>query len=326
LIILFASANCFVGAANTSVRDQVIRYNPQTGVFCRSYINEKVRFIVQDTVLDQPTDAGFLCAFIYISLTCDPRAPVDMPEEIMNALPPDPEITELKREHEEYRKIYRFFSQVLPEIRQECEQLCRQIDSLEKQREQAIKIEYQRDYFYCIYNEELEKQLSKVAAIKYIEPVVYHQLLERTQLQEAICDLSKDLSLSDIVSRRVRVIDLMVVLSYRREVQCCKCSSRACSESSVEQPLPEDPFPLICKKTQCIICIGDDRSTYEYRMRTYATPNKMMNYVVSYLQGVPASQRISCGYPVCQSEGLVLNNLQHFKYYVATVHGITLRA
>ncbi|PQE33432.1 hypothetical protein CJF32_00011107 [Rutstroemia sp. NJR-2017a WRK4] len=40
------------GAATTAVRDQVMRYNPQTGVFCGSYINEKVRFIVQDAVLD----------------------------------------------------------------------------------------------------------------------------------------------------------------------------------------------------------------------------------------------------------------------------------
>jgi hypothetical protein len=94
----------------------------------------------------------------------------------------------------------------------------------------------------------------------------------------------------------------------------------------VEQPLPEVPFPLICKKTQCIICIRDDRSTYKYRTRTYATTNKMMNHVVSHLEGVQASQRISCSHPVCQSEGLVLNDLEHFKNHVATVHGITLRA
>jgi hypothetical protein len=276
-------------------------------------------------VLDQPTEAGFLRAFTHMSHTCNPRAPVNVPKEVIDALPPNPEITELRREREEFRKTYRFFSRAPPEIRQECEQLRRQIDSLEKQREREIKMEYRRDYFYRIHIEELERQLSKVAAVKYIEPVVHHQLPERTQLQEVICDLSKDLSPSDVVSRRVRAIDLMVALSYRGEVQCRKRSSRACSESSTEQPLPKDLFPLICKKTQCIICIGDDRSTYEYRTRTYATPNKLMNHVVSHLEGVPASQRISCRHPVCQSEGLVLNDLQHFKNHVATVHGITLR-
>ena len=323
--------NNFLGAATTSVRDQVMRHNPQTGVFCGSYINEKVRFIVQDAVLDQPTDAGFLRAFTHMSLTCDPRAPVDVPEEVMKALPPDPEITELTREREEHRKTYGFFSRAPPEIREECEQLRRQIVSLEKQRDRAIKVEYRREYFYRIHNEELERQLRKVAPNKYIEPVIHHQLPERTQLQEVICDLSKDLGLSDIVSRRVKAIDLMVALSRRREVQRSKCSSRSCSESSEEQHLPkgqrplEESFPLICKKTQCIICIGDDRSTYEHRTRTYSTPNKMMDHVESHLESVLPGQRISCYHPVCQSKGLVLQHVDHFKSHVQRVHGITLR-
>jgi hypothetical protein len=94
-----------------------LRHNPQTGVFCGSYINEKVRFIVQDAVLDQPTDAGFLRAFTHMSLTCDPRAPETVPDEIMAALPPDPEIKELVSEREEYRSIYGYFSRAQPEIR-----------------------------------------------------------------------------------------------------------------------------------------------------------------------------------------------------------------
>jgi len=35
-------------------------------------------------------------------------------------------------------------------------------------------MEYQQEYFYYIYNKELERQLSKVASNKYIKPVVYH--------------------------------------------------------------------------------------------------------------------------------------------------------
>ncbi|PQE27708.1 hypothetical protein CJF32_00011224 [Rutstroemia sp. NJR-2017a WRK4] len=60
------TGNVIDRAITTAIYDQVIRYNPQIGVFYRSYINEKVRFIVQDVVLDQPTDIGFLCIFIYI--------------------------------------------------------------------------------------------------------------------------------------------------------------------------------------------------------------------------------------------------------------------
>ncbi|EDN94544.1 predicted protein [Sclerotinia sclerotiorum 1980 UF-70] len=93
-------------AASTAVRDQVMRHNPQTGVFYGSYINEKVRFIVQDVVLDQPTNIGFLRAFTHISLMCDPRTPINIPEEVLKAFPPDPKIIELTREREEYKRQY----------------------------------------------------------------------------------------------------------------------------------------------------------------------------------------------------------------------------
>ncbi|PQE33435.1 hypothetical protein CJF32_00011105 [Rutstroemia sp. NJR-2017a WRK4] len=119
----------------------------------------------------------------------------------------------------------------------------------------------------------------------------------------------------------------MVVLSCRQEQEArySNRSSRVYSESSEEQSLCEDPFPLLCKKTQCIIYIGDGRSTYKYRTRTYATPHKMMNHMESHLKDVPKFQRISCTHPVCQSEGLVLKHLQHFKSHVQAVHGISLR-
>jgi len=173
-VTLFIYADGFVGAATTAIRDQVMRHNPQTGVFCGSYINEKVRAIVQDAVLDQPTDAGFLRAFTHMSLTCDPRAPETVPNEIMAALPPDPEITELLREREEYRLTYGYFSRAPPEIRQECDQLRRQINSLQKQRERIIKVEYRRHYFERIHDEELKRIISGDVAEKYIEPVVHH--------------------------------------------------------------------------------------------------------------------------------------------------------
>jgi hypothetical protein len=48
-------------------------------------------------VLDQPIDAGFLYAFTHMSLTCDPLAPKDVPDKIIKALPPNPEIVDLKR-------------------------------------------------------------------------------------------------------------------------------------------------------------------------------------------------------------------------------------
>jgi hypothetical protein len=105
-----------------------------------------------------------------------------VPNEVIKALPPNPKIIELTKEREEHWKTYWFFSQAPLKIHEECEQLRWQIVSLQKQRKQAIKVEYQQEYFYCIHNEELKKQLSKVASNKYIKPIVHHQLLERARL------------------------------------------------------------------------------------------------------------------------------------------------
>lgn len=247
-----------------------MKHNPQTGVFCGSYINEKVRFIVQDAVLDQPTNVGFLRAFTHMSLTCDPRAPIDVPNEILKALPPDPEIMELTIERKAHKKQYGSYNRAPLEIRKECEQLRRQIDSLQKQRDRAIKVEYRRDYFDRIHNEELKRQLQKVSTNNYIEsyiePIIRHQLPERTRVQEILYNLSRDISSDDIISRRIRAIDSIIALTSRQKqvIRVSNDSSRASPEPSEEHSLCKDPFPLLCKKTQCIICIGDDRSIYNY--------------------------------------------------------------
>ena len=207
----FYNTNTNEGATTAAVRDQVLRHNPQTGVFCGSYLNEKVRFIVQDAVLDQPTDAGLLRAFTHMSLTCDPRAPVNVPDEILKTLPPDLEIATLEAERVELsleiKAQYTFITRAAgTDIGIEYLKLQRKIASLEKTRLKEIKKEYRRDYFYRIHNETMKRQLEKHPTETYVEPIIQHQLPERTQLQEIMCDLSKDGSTYSIVARRIRAI------------------------------------------------------------------------------------------------------------------------
>ncbi|EDN91320.1 predicted protein [Sclerotinia sclerotiorum 1980 UF-70] len=226
---------------------------------------------------------------MYMNLTYNLHAPIDVLEEILKTLSSDLEIIEPKRERKEYKRQYRSYNRAPPEIRKKYKQLRRQIDSLQKQYDRIIKIEFWRDYFDCIYNKELKRQFKKVPINEYVEPVVHHQLPERTRLQEVLCDFSRDISPSDIVNRRIRIIDLIIAFSYRQEqeVQHSNHSSRESSEFSEEQPLCENPFPLL----------------------------------YSHLKEVPKFQRISYAHPVCQSEVLILKHLQHFKNHVQIVHG-----
>lgn len=212
-----------------------------------------------------------------------------------------------------------------PDVQLEAEDLGRQIDSLQKRRNREIKLEYRRDYFERIHDEEMARQLSKAPAVKYVEPVVCHQLPERTQAQEVMCDLSQDLGPSDAARGRVRAIDCLIALSYRKEAQRPKPSTKACPESSLEQTFTDDPFPLVCKKAQCIICIGDVRGTIEFRTRTFSTPHKMMNHVDKHLEGYPKHKMFRCSHPKCVMEKLVLKDIEQFKLHVVQVHKIMLR-
>lgn len=325
-----------------------MRHNPQTGVFCGSYINEKVRFVVQDAVLDQPTDAGFLRAVTHMSLTCDPRAPQGVPMDIMKTIPPDPEIVELEKEHRELAQKIKYELGFLKasngtEIGEEYRQLGRKIAAMVKARQRELDKEYRRQYFYHTHNQALENQRHKVAIVKHVESAIHHQLPERNQLQHLLCDLDKDLPSTNTVARRIAAIDLMVALSRRQEApsrksrtKLARIGSDELQESQKSQdmtPPPEyDPppsyeaFPLLCKKTNCIFCLGNERLSLEERKRTFSRTAHMWDHVDKHIKRDVADGRFDCHHPICKSNNeLVLKSLMHFKRHVEDVHGISLR-
>jgi hypothetical protein len=98
------------------------------------------------------------------------------------------------------------------------QKLVAKIVSVKKKHDEDIKKQYRRDYHDRIHDEEMERHLKGVAIDEYVEPVVQHQLPKRTQVQEVMCDFSEDLTIEDIVKRRIHAIDRMVALCSRREV------------------------------------------------------------------------------------------------------------
>lgn len=77
--------------------DQALRHNPKWATFNRVYINEKVEFHLQNAFLDELMEDSLLNFFTHISIMRDPQASYDMvPDEVWDALPPDPDITELE--------------------------------------------------------------------------------------------------------------------------------------------------------------------------------------------------------------------------------------
>jgi hypothetical protein len=179
----------------------------------------------------------------------------------------------------------------------------------------------------------IKRQLKKSVVEEEFEPVVEHQLEKWTPLQEILCDFSKGLSPQDIVSWKVFAINLMTALASRQEFQTHKPGLALAPQVLIKKECPDPSpfpqpheFPLVCEKTQCIICIGNEQLPYKQRTRTFRCVSHMMDHVENlHLSKLPADQRIICYHSVCKAKGLVLKSVIHFKNHVVTVHGISLR-
>jgi hypothetical protein len=329
-------------AATTAVRDQIMRHEQNSAIFTGAYLNARVRFDIQSAVMERPSVDGLTRAFTHMSITCDPRAPKDVPKHVKDALPRDPKIVKWRKErealHVEIRRSGFLYEAKKTEKGKRHQKLGQMIRNATKKWEEDIKKAFRRQYFYRIHNEELQRQLNKIETAEYVEPVIHHQLPERTRLQEVLCHFPKDLSPEDIVRRRIRAIDLMVALRSQRETprpKPCSVPSRESSsdssrgDSASEAPAPKysssesspdpEPFPLICEKTQCIFfCTGKEKK------KTFSRPAKMMDHVESHLRREPGPT-VACRHPVCEAAGEVLETVNQFKHHVQVEHGITLR-
>jgi hypothetical protein len=121
----------------------------------------------------------------------------------------------------------------------------------------------------------------------------------------------------------------MIALASWQEFQAHKPWFAPVPQLLIKKELDPDPFPqphdfpLVCQKSQCIICIVNKRFSYKERIHTFCRVSHMRDHVEKLHLHVPPAQWI-CHHPVCKAEGLVLNYIQHFKNHVETVHGISL--
>jgi hypothetical protein len=85
-----------------------MRHNPNSAVYNRAYINEQVQVDVLSTVLKRLSADGILHMLTHTSLTRDLRAPVHVPDDVLAALPPDPNIVALEQQRERLKAgVYR---------------------------------------------------------------------------------------------------------------------------------------------------------------------------------------------------------------------------
>ncbi|KAG9228633.1 hypothetical protein BJ875DRAFT_489673 [Amylocarpus encephaloides] len=152
------TANVVDHAATDAVRDQVMRHNANSALYNGHYANEKVRFDVQSAGLGRPSIDCVLRMLTHMSLMCDPRAPVHVPDEYLAALPPDPIITALEQEREQLKAgAYRIQG---TSIEAEVRRLTAAIGSARTKRRNIISQEYRDEYFRRRPTEDIERHNS----------------------------------------------------------------------------------------------------------------------------------------------------------------------
>lgn len=344
------------GDAPDSVRDQMMRHDPQFVTFHNAYLNEIANFDLQNAFLEEEKESELFRLFAHVSLTRDPRATSDMvPEEIWANLLPDPEIVELEEQRAQLKQgKYRIEGHKEEE---KIRKLTVEIRKKRAQRERKVVKEFREHYFYNCPTWDIERQIRGEEEEEYAEPVIDVTISERARLAEIVCHQPDNLTEDEIVQRRIEAINLMVALCDKRETVkrdrihqrskvCLRVESEppetetklAPSPDRVESEPPEtetelapspDRFPLLMQSAQCPDCIGDERLSLEERAFTYCRPTVMNDHfddhhLVGRERAEQHGEKIRCEHPKCRD--LKFKYLDQFRNHVQRIHGVTLRS
>ncbi|KAI0398662.1 hypothetical protein F4802DRAFT_592559 [Xylaria palmicola] len=324
------AANEANGKASDAVRDQMMRHDPKWATFNSAYINAKVKFHLQNAVIHEAQEDALIEMLTHISVTRDPRASRDIvPDEVWRDMPPDPEILELEQERERLKDgQYRIRGR---DNEQEIKNLTKMISSKKAQRVKKILKEYRADYFYNRPTWDIERQMRGEDEEEYVEPAIDLQIPERAQLAEILCYQPDKISNGELLILRIQAAELWVALCGKRETaRCRRIRERTQPQVLVEKmsPVP-DPFPLLMQNTQCPRCIGDEMLPYETRVFPFCRPSVMNDHFDrEHLENMKDNEKrnqIFCDHPKCKEEGLKLDNLDHFRAHVMSVHCVKLR-
>ncbi|RYO82108.1 hypothetical protein DL764_009661 [Monosporascus ibericus] len=332
------AANAANGDAPDSVRDQMMRHDPQFVTFHHAYLNEIANFDLQNAFLEEEKESELFRLFAYVSLTRDPRATSDMvPEEVWANLSPDPEIVELEEQRAQLKQgKYRIEGYKEEE---KIRNLTNDIRKKRAQREKQVVKEYREHYFYNRPTWDIERQIRGEEEEEYAEPVIDVTIPERARLAEIVCYQPDDLTEDEIFQRRIEAINLMVALCDKKEtVKRDRIQQRAkvCLPVKSEppeaetEPMPSpDRFPLLMQAAQCPDCIGDERLSFEERAFIYCRPTVMNDHfddhhLVRRERAEQCGEKFRCEHPKCRD--FKFKRLDHFRSHVQRIHGVTLRS
>lgn len=183
-----------------------------------------------------------------------------------------------------------------------------------------------------------DAQFSAITAARTVAPdtppakPIKYNIPERAEVVRLTCRPGDGLSAREKLRRRIQAIEARVALCDQRETQRRGRPKSTVKQEELEGAADESEkdtkhdFPMACRPTQCLFCLGDERLPYQHRVFEYAKPNKMMNEVAKHLKKYAPKDEVPCPHPQCRAAGLVLRSVMGFKNHTATMHKIFLRA
>ncbi|KAK0701743.1 FluG domain-containing protein [Lasiosphaeria miniovina] len=294
----------------------MMRHDPKWATFNSAYINENVRFHLQNAFLEEPTEDSLLAMLTHIGLSRDPRASKDMVPNDIEAL--KAERAQLKGGRHRIKG-----SENEGKIRE----LTKLIATKEQQRKTAIRRDYRKHYFYNRPTWDMDADGQER---EYVKPAVDLQITERAQLAEILCNQPDNLGPAELLELRIRADELMVILCDKRETARpgrIRRRAQAQADVTVEESPGPDPSPLLMDRKQCPRCIRDETLSHGERTFKYCRPAVMYDHFDrKHAQQLGDVKRMLCNHPKCKGEALEFKHLDHFKNHVESVHGVRLRA
>lgn len=320
-----------IDAGSVAERDQVMGHaNSRTFEF---YLNEQVKLDVQAAFLGLPSRDVLLKAVGYMGLTADPHAPTKLTPEQTQAMTSDPKLAKL---HKKYAMLSQeicmtFGSPRCPknsELYKKRAELKRALDKAKSHWRLIALKEARKEHFRTADTATLEAQFLDIKSAHpdadQIRTPDMFRLKERHAVAQILCDIPLERTEEVVLRQRRRLIETMMKLCKRREKR----------QRTVALPLTTQPetaavydFPVRCKVTQCVFCLGSEDLPYNQRVFCWTRPSKMMDHVEKHhLALLREGTQVSCPHPRCKEQEVILNHVSHFKNHVFREHGVALRA
>ena len=269
-----------VSKAPSSVRDQIFDHQSNA---VRYYLDREVRFNTQAAFLGRPSDDVVQKLARLMTLTVDPNAPNKLSEELSKKLANSKRVVQLGRTSKaltvKLKKKYQVLRLAPPN--DPWLKAKKQVDAAlhrEKTNRRNRMLEKARKkHFRNADTATLEAQFadSSLAApddddVKLPAPLQY-DIPERGEIVRLTCEPIGDLTDHEKHAWRIEALRARVALCSRQESRRSRPRSTPPSRESMTAPKTssedseentKELFPLVCKPTQCIFCLGNERQSY----------------------------------------------------------------